>query len=181
MKGMVFTEFLAMVEEQYSYDVADRIIEASDLSTDGAYTSVGTYDHSEMVQLVTALSEETGQSMADLMRAFGAFMFGRFHALYGEFFAEAQSMFAFLESVESYIHVEVRKLYPEAELPSFECVIHDASRMTMTYRSKRPFGDLAYGLIAGCAKHFDEDIEILHEDLSAGNGTDVRFPERWTK
>ncbi len=53
MKGMVFTEFLEMVEDRFSPEIADRIITASDLRSGGAYTAVGTYEHSEMIQLVT--------------------------------------------------------------------------------------------------------------------------------
>ena len=50
MKGMIFTEFLDMVEERFGLAVADRIIEAGGSSTGGAYTAVGTYDHREMVR-----------------------------------------------------------------------------------------------------------------------------------
>ena len=175
MKGVVFTEFLAMVEDQFSFEIADRIIEASDLATDGAYTSVGTYDHTELLQLITALSGETGVAIADLERVFGTYLFGRFNALYGQFFEGVQSTFNFLESVESYIHVEVRKLYSDAELPSFKCEVQDDTHMVLIYRSKRPFADLAEGLIAGCAEHFGESIDIRYQDLSDGGRTHVRF------
>lgn len=89
MKGVVFTEFLAMVEDQFSFEIADRIIEASDLATDGAYTSVGTYDHTELLRLITALSGETGVAIPDLARVFGTYLFSRFHALYGQIFLKA--------------------------------------------------------------------------------------------
>lgn len=175
MKGVVFTEFLAMVEEKFSFETADRIIEASDLATDGAYSSIGTYDHTELVQLVTALSGETGVAVPDLIRAFGRHLFSRFHALYEQLFGGAQSTFDFLTNVESYVHVEVRKLYPDAELPTFECEVEDDAHMVLIYRSKRPFADLAEGLVAGCAEHFGESIDIERQDLSDGNRTHVRF------
>jgi hypothetical protein len=54
MKGMVFTEFLEMVEAKFSADMVDDIISDSDLPNGGAYTSVGTYDHSELVHCQTA-------------------------------------------------------------------------------------------------------------------------------
>jgi hypothetical protein len=175
MKGVIFTEFLEMVEQQFSIETADRIIEASDLSTDGAYTSVGTYDHAELLQLVSALSGETDLPVPDLVRGFGKHLFGRFHALYGQFFEGPHTTFSFLSSVHSYIHVEVRKLYADAELPTFDCEVGDDTHMVMIYRSKHPFSDLAEGLIAGCADHFGESIEIRQEDLSRGNRTHVRF------
>ena len=36
MKGIVFTEFLEMVEEKYGYEVVDQIIEESKLPSGGA-------------------------------------------------------------------------------------------------------------------------------------------------
>lgn len=50
MKGIVFVEFLEMVESTFSAEMADDIIDACDLSSGGAYTSVGTYPHSEIVR-----------------------------------------------------------------------------------------------------------------------------------
>ena len=71
MKGVVFTEFLEMVEEKFSPEMVDTIIGASDLPSQGAYTSLGTYDHNEMIQLVTHLSKETNIAVPDLIRTFG--------------------------------------------------------------------------------------------------------------
>ena len=55
MKGVVFTEFVEMVEARFGLPMLDRIIEAAQLPSGGAYSAVGTYDHGEMVQLVGAL------------------------------------------------------------------------------------------------------------------------------
>ncbi len=43
MKGIVFTEFLDMVDSVYSPEVVEDIIEASELASAGPYTAVGTY------------------------------------------------------------------------------------------------------------------------------------------
>jgi hypothetical protein len=175
MKGMVFTEFLEMVEEQFSPEVADRIIEAAHLPSGGIYTAVGTYDHTELLQLVRQLSRETGRAMPDLIQTSGTHLFGRFVACYPRFFTGIGSTFAFLRHIESYIHVEVRKLYPDADLPSFTYDAPTPERLTMVYESTRPFADLAEGLILGCIAHFGEHIAVQREDLSAGQGTRVRF------
>ena len=175
MKGIVFTEFLEMVESKFSSELADSIIERAELPSGGAYTTVGTYDHSEMIKLVSCLSQETGVSTAELMRAFGLYMFERFHVLFPQYFTGIDSSFHFLERIDDYIHVEVRKLYPEAELPSFDCDTSQAGRLRLTYRSVRPFAALAEGLIRGCIAHFREDADVEVEDLSNGAGTAARF------
>lgn len=170
MKGMVFTEFLDMVEDRFSPEVADRIIVQADVPSGGAYTSVGTYDHGEIVSLVVALSQETGLPVPTLVSAFGAYLFGRFAKLYPQFFAESSSVFDFIGTVEHVIHVEVRKLYPDAELPTLACEA-DGDRMTVIYRSKRQMADLAEGLIQGCIAHFGEEIAIRRQDGLDDGGT----------
>jgi hypothetical protein len=177
MKGVVFTEFLEFVEEQMSPEMADRVVERADPASGGAYTGVGTYDYTEMLDLVTALSEETGQPAADLVRTFGEHLFARFSESHPEFFAGIDGAFELLQNVEDYIHVEVRKLYPDAELPTLACEFPRDGQMHMTYRSGRPFADLAEGLIHGCISHFGEPVAVEREDWAAGDeaGTAARF------
>ncbi len=175
MKGIVFTEFLELVESAFSFEIADQIVEESDLQSGGAYTSVGTYDYQELVQLVIKLSEKTETDIPVLLRIFGKHLFGRFVDGYPSFFENVDSMFSFLENVEDYVHVEVRKLYPDAELPTFECERPDSEKLIMVYQSRRALHDFAEGLIVGCADHFAEKVDIQKEDLSNGEGTKVRF------
>ncbi len=58
MKGIVFTEFLEMVEDKFGLETVDSIIENSNLPSEGIYTSVGTYDFNEMVSLITSLHKK---------------------------------------------------------------------------------------------------------------------------
>lgn len=167
MKGIVFTEFLEMVEAKWSLDVTDAIIARSAVPSGGAYTAVGTYPHEEIVSLVVALSAETGLAVPDLIRAFGGHLFHRFTQLYPRFFEGVTSSFQLLSGIEDIIHAEVRKLYPDAELPGFE-VESGPGALTLTYRSRRHFADLAEGLIRGCVSHYGENIEVIRENQSDG-------------
>jgi hypothetical protein len=67
---------------KFSPELADTIVDGAELPSGGAYTTVGTYDHSEMIKLVSCLSKETGISTAELMRSFGIYMFERFYVLF---------------------------------------------------------------------------------------------------
>lgn len=175
MKGVVFTEFLEMVEQRFSLSTADQIIQNADLPSKGIYTSVGTYAPVEMVRLVTELSQVTKMSVPDLLREFGKYLFLRFTQSMPQFFEGISSAFEFLNKVEGYIHVEVRKLYPDAELPSFQCVSPGPDRLVMTYRSPRRLSHLAEGLMLGCADHFQERFDISREDRSTEAEEVVHF------
>ncbi len=175
MKGIVFTEFLDMVEEKFGLEIADQMIAGCDLPSGGAYTAVGTYDHREIVQLVVRLSDLSGVALPALLQAFGQHLFGRFVERYPEMFDGIGDAFTFLQRIESHIHTEVRKLYPDADLPEFDCSLQGPDELIMVYRSNRGMADLAAGLIAGCAAHFRESLAIRREDLSSGAASHVRF------
>ena len=179
MKGIVFTEFIEMVEQKFSTSVANRLLDESDLPSGGAYTAVGTYDHQELVSMVVKLSEISGLPIPVLIKAFGIYLFGRFYALYPAFFEGVTSAPDFLTRVEDIIHVEVLKLYPDAELPHFEIACPDSNTVIMTYRSERHFGDLAEGLIEACIEHFGNPLSLARENLTEP-GQPVRFTIRKT-
>ena len=175
MKGVIFSEFIEMVEQAFSPEIADQIIEQANLASEGAYTSVGTYDHQEILSLVSELSAVTSIPVETLVNTFGEHMFERFHALYPFIFEGISNAFEFLSRIEDHVHAEVRKLYSDTELPTFEVRYPSDNTLEMVYRSRRPFGLLAKGLIQGCIKHYGENITIDMEDLSTDDGSHVHF------
>jgi hypothetical protein len=122
MKGIVFTEFIEMVEQQFSPFVANRLLDESELASGGAYTSVGTYDYRELITLVNKLSEISGLTTSVLIKTYGNYLFGRFLDIYPSFFNRITSAQEFIASVDDIVHLEVLKLYPDAELPHFHIV-----------------------------------------------------------
>lgn len=175
MKGIVFQGFLNLVEETFGLEMMDAIIEESDLASGGAYTSVGTYDYGEIVTMAGNLSARTGVPTRDLVRTFGCYLFSHLAKAHGNLVAKHKTAFDLLDSIERDIHREVRKLYPDAELPYLDCTIENEQTMHMLYRSKRPLADVAHGLIEGCAAHYGDVITIESEDQSDENETRVLF------
>lgn len=96
MKGIVYRESIALVEEHFSIEVADDIITSSALSLGGAYTSVGTHPHQEMVALVTRLSEIARRGILDLLHYFGRHLFQRFLLIHSDFIKTQASAFELL-------------------------------------------------------------------------------------
>lgn len=161
MKGIVFTKFIEMVEEQFSIDTAESMIEGCALPSGGAYTSVGTYNHEEMVTLLVQLSKMTGKPVPDLLRGYGNFLFGQFALLFPVFFEGITSSLVFAGQIDDVIHVEVMKLYPDAQLPRFESLSRTDDELKLLYRSDRHLGDLAEGLLEGCIIHFGEQNSVI--------------------
>lgn len=173
MKGVVFTELLELVEAKYSLETVDAVLAKS--GSTGVYTAVGTYPGEELARLLVALSAITETPMPLLLRSFGKHLFARFTSRYAHLFVGIPDCFEFMKKVDGFIHVEVRKLYPDADLPVLECAGAEDGRLIVIYRSPRRLPDLAQGLIEGCIDHFGEPISLARDDLSGGTGEVVRF------
>ena len=122
MKGMVFTEFIELVEDNFGFETSDYIITESNLKSNGVYTSVGTYDFHEMVSLLINLEKKTEIPINQLLETFGSHLFFRFVSLFPQFIDKEKSFYDFVSEIDNYIHIEVKKLYPDAELPDFEII-----------------------------------------------------------
>lgn len=160
MLGVVYTTFIDMVEERFSADVADELLDNPNLQHGGVYTAVGQYDHGDMIRMVVHLSELSEIAVDDLVKAFGEYLFHRLAERYPAVLSGREGLLDFLEVIETSVHTQVRKLYPQAELPMFECSRDSADQLTMHYVSRRPFVNLALGLIEGCSQHYGEPCEV---------------------
>jgi hypothetical protein len=175
MKGIVFTELLEMVESNFGYEMVDTIINENELDSEGIYTAVGTYQHHEMVSLLTSLSNKTSVPIPSLLHLFGRYLFDTFTTNYKEFFDAYDNAFDFLNAIETHIHVEVLKLYPDAELPKFKTTLENNSSFQMLYTSERKMSSLALGLIEKSLEYYGEsNAEITIENLDE-NGKEVLF------
>jgi hypothetical protein len=174
MKGIVFTEYLEFVEDKFGYNIVDELITKIDLPSGGVYTAVGSYDFTELVQLLVKTCELTQKEPGFMLNKFGWHLFGVFTKSYPQFFIGAQSSFDILTTLDDKIHPEVLKLYPDAELPKFEIESHYQNELIVVYKSKRRMSDFAFGLIEACMDHFDEEGTVDIEKLDQ-NGEEVRF------
>lgn len=168
MKGVVFTQFLEMVEDKFGFDVSDQMIETSGVS--GIYTQAGNYPFSDMYDMVKALSDITQISVSDLIFTYGEYLFSVLITIYPEPIKKYSTTFDFIANVENVVHPEVKKLYPDSDLPTFELVSKDDIQMTIIYKSSKPLMDFAKGLMMGCARHYNENITVNYETPSNVNG-----------
>jgi hypothetical protein len=176
MKGIVFTEFLDMVSQKFGDEMVDDLIEAAHIPHGGAYTSVGTYPHSEIVALVQALSVRTGLGLNALLEVFGRHLYGRFYQRFPHFMDDISDPLEFLLGVESVVHVEVKKLYPDAQLPRFITRRIDTKRVELIYQSRHDFSALALGLIQGCGDHYQAKLEVsMSPAEQVAGGVEVSF------
>jgi hypothetical protein len=175
MKGLVFTELFHHVEAQHGADMVDDIIEAADLPHGGAYTSVGSYPFQEAVALLAALNKATGMPMPDILDGFGTHCFNRWVEYSPHYFTRQRGLFDILEGIDDFHETEVRKLYPDAELPSFLSESRSERQLVMGYYSCKPLSALAVGVIKGAAAHVGQPVHMACEPAVGERGAYTRI------
>jgi hypothetical protein len=167
MKGVVFTEYLEFIEEQFGFDVVDDMIEKAGVS--GVYTQAGNYEFNELFEMVQSLSKISKTAVGVLIGAFAKHLFKKLVVIYPKPVQEYSNSFEFISNIDNVVHPEVKKLYPEAELPTFETVSYTNNTLVMKYKSTKPLMDLAQGLMEGCAEHYNEKLDISYVPLPKTN------------
>ena len=174
MKGIVFTEFLDLVEEKFGLEMVDAIISQSKLESKGVYTSIGTYSFSELLQLLQNLQTKTGISIDNLLLIYGEHFFSVIETNYKDLLSSYNDPIEMLASIENHIHVEVRKIYNDAELPTF--IIKEKTKKTLIliYKSSRSMHHFGLGLMNKTFEHFNSKATIILEKIKK-DGTEVKF------
>ncbi|TKG93756.1 hypothetical protein EYV94_16050 [Puteibacter caeruleilacunae] len=174
MKGIIFTSFIEMVEEVFGIETMDNILNKAHLKSGGSYTSVGTYEAEEMMLMVEILHQESKIPIPMLLKAFGKHLFSVLISQYYSIIKDFPDGLSMLESIENHIHREVKKLYPDAMLPTFEAHRISDKELELIYTSDRKLADVAEGLIEATMVHFHNYSSIKRKNLNE-SGTQVKF------
>lgn len=171
MKGLLFCEFIEFLEEQVGEDDAQEIIDSAKLKSEGAYSRVGFYDYQELIQLLVQTAAHTNKESTELLQGFAVHLFGVFKRDYGVFFTGVDNSIDMLKTIDDHIHVEVKKLYPDAELPTFNYEELNGE-FHLYYQSPRPLAGVAHALVNACLMFYEskqvlKKYEIAEDQKSA--------------
>lgn len=158
MKGIIFTVLNELVEDKFGLLTWENMLDKT--GDDGIFAAPDTYEDERLFALVGVLAGESGLPAEALLRAYGEYAVPKFAEFYPVFFEQAGSLREFLLSVDSIIHVEVQKLYPEARLPRIWYDGTDDETVVMNYQSDRKLCVLAEGLVTGAAAYYGSSVTI---------------------
>lgn len=162
MKGVVFTAFNDLVEQEFGIAVWEELLEAVNPDSHGIYTAVEDFPDDEMVAMLGELSKRTGIPAEELLRVFGKFLFAVLARRHAVFVDQQPDFFEFLSSIDGVIHKEVHKLYENPHLPVMDAKALDENTLQVSYRSPRKLCHLAVGLIEGAADHYASTVSVSH-------------------
>ncbi len=165
MKGIILSEFVEFLELKLGPDQAQLIIDESGVHSGGAYSRVGQYDYQELIQLLTQTATATNTEAVDLLNPFADHLFEMFKRDYSVFFEGVNSAAEMLTQIDNHIHVEVKKLYPDAELPKFDYQ-DNGDHLVLEYRSPRPLAAVAQALVVACIKFFGNNQTVTSSQIA---------------
>lgn len=154
MKGILLAEFVEYLEINLGEETAQKIIDDSNLESQGAYSRVGFYDYQELLSLLTQAVKETKLDANEVLTDFCFHVFKTLKEDYSFFFEGVNEAAEMLIRLDDHIHVEVQKLYPDAELPKFTYT-KEGKVITLNYSSPRPMALVAKGMLEACLLMFD--------------------------
>ncbi|CAM2918193.1 heme NO-binding domain-containing protein [Vibrio ordalii] len=172
MKGIVFSLFFDIIEQRFGMETLETMLERTGLTH--PFTSVGDYKHHELIAMIQAIHQLTGESVDNLQREVGKAMFSSLYQTLPIPIQHDLPFVEFLKKVEDEIHAEVKKLYPNARPPKFIFIEQSGEATVFEYQSHRCLSSLCLGLLEGCAAHFSQPITITSHYLKP-DGSAVRF------
>jgi hypothetical protein len=159
VKGVIFNLLEGAVRDEHGEDTWDELLDRAQL--EGAWTSVGSYPHEHLLSVVAQAATLWGWTQDEVIRWFGRAAIPRLAGAYPEFFAPHGSTFSFLRTLNDVHHLEVLKVYPDADLPVFAFdPARDDHVLTMRYSSARALCTFGEGLIHGAGDHFGEPLSV---------------------
>ncbi len=172
MKGIVFNILEALIVEKFGDETMEEIYANVQFSGDVLpFISPETYPDSDLYAMVTFLSKKTSIPVDDLIFEFGKFMFPVFFIKFPVFFEKIESPIEFLKTINDIIHVEVKKIFDEANPPMVKVKQIEENQILLYYNSERKLCKLLEGLLEGMASHFKTKISYTHE-ICMKNGAD---------
>ena len=147
-----------MITDEHGERVWDDVLEAS--GSEGIYTAVGSYADEDLLSLVGTAAGMLDVSPDDLVREFGRKAIPHFAERYPQFFTPHADTRSFVLTLNDVIHPEVRKLFPGADVPTFEFTLPGDRSVELAYVSTRRLCSFAEGLILGATEHFGETVQM---------------------
>jgi hypothetical protein len=160
MKGILFNVVEDVVTEAMSADAWDDVVEAA--GVDGSYTSLASYPDSDLNAIVAAIADAANLSAEETLALAGRLGFKHLAARNPHLLDDIDGWQQLVESLDSIIHPEVGKIYPDAEVPGFATTEIEGG-LRVVYTSRRQLCSLAEGLMIGGGEWYGCGLAVEHE------------------
>ena len=162
MKGIIFNLLENFITDVKSESLWHEVYASTKLEDARPYVGPETYPDEDLFSLVITATQKLEMPVNKALFLFGKYTFKPLSEIHPHYLDGIKSASDFLMIVDQVIHVEVKKLMPEAYLPKLLITKNDDDSISIHYESKRKLCHFLEGLISGCAEYFGEEVEITH-------------------
>lgn len=154
MKGLLFTELLEMVEEEYGYTVANAVVLNAELRSRGIYANARTYHWKELSLIMGHLHQQTKVPFDLLGQRFGRHLCKRILIAYPQH--------------KNYINRIFALITKKAEVPVFRYIYSDDKSLTLLYNPKVRANCMTNSVIQGYLEHLQQLSRVTETILADG-------------
>ena len=160
MRGVVVTGLKDYLESEGGINLWQELLTKAD-KEDLIVMSSEFYPDDFVVSMVVMAAELTETPVNEFIEQFGKHLFKTLDTFYHFMMDDIKDYDTLIHSLDNIIHPQVKKLHPDAIVPSFE-VSNKDNGWHIEYRSERKLCPLAIGLLYGAAEHYNFPINIEH-------------------
>lgn len=154
MKGLLFTELLEMVEEDYGYTVANSMLLKADLPSGGIYSPARIYHWHELNTMMAHLHQQTRVPIDLLAKSFGRHLCRRI------LIAHPQQ--------KNYINRIFALITKKSEAPVFRHISSDDKSLTLLYNPAVTGHCFTNSVIKGYLEHLQRLSRVSETILPDG-------------
>lgn len=173
MKGIIFNVLEEYINVHLGADVYEDILD--ELNLDGVYVGPGTYSNDDFLKIVTLASEKAKMDLNIVVKDFGTFTFNVLHQKFPIFMEPYSKAKDFILTIHGVIHVEVKKLYQDSELPDLFYEDISKNELKIDYHSPKKLCLFMEGLLDGVKVLYDEDFTYEQEQCCHKDNDFCRF------
>lgn len=163
MKGIIFNILESFIAHEFDEDVYNEAISSLSLLTKDPFVAPGTYANEDFLSIAQWSAAKVNLTLDEFMLRMGRYSFSQLAERHPDFVTPHQHPKPFLKTVDGMIHVEVRKLYSDTELPAFTYTDLADNQLIITYFSEKKLYSFMEGLIDGVANFFEIPIQQSHK------------------
>jgi hypothetical protein len=180
MKAFIVTSMVDMLDRQHGAGEVDAILAKAGLESLRGADPNDNLPVQHMVRLSMVAAETLNTEVDDLVEQFGWYIFG---VLVIEFPDQVSQpdFHAFLQAVNTKIHPEMRRRFPNAEVPTVTVAEVQGDSILVRYASKRPFTRLACGIISAASAHFGLISAVTVKESRFDEATGLHESLMWVR
>jgi len=175
MKGVIFNLLESYIAENLGEEELEKILSEAPLKTKEPFVGPKTYPDEDLSAIIATASRISGITEQEIVRRFGRFCFPELAEKYPLFIEPHRHPKPFLKSVNSIIHVEVKKLYLDAKPPEFTYEDPSEDRLIIKYTSKRRLCQFMEGMIEGVGNFFNYPVKYTQRTCMLENAPACEF------